>query len=64
MFYPFNCYGDSKNTDIWFIIQRKNIPTPGIDLSYNIKLFQISDVGHFENGRHFFHRSNLRWPYI
>ena len=37
-----------------FIMQRKNIPTPRIQLTYNIKEFQKWNGGHFENGRHFF----------
>jgi len=32
-------YVNSKITYVWFIIQRKNIPTPRIDLTYNIKEF-------------------------
>jgi len=33
-----------KNTDIWFIIQRKSIPNTGIDFAYNIKKIQIIDA--------------------
>ena len=44
-------------------MQRKDISTPRIDLTYNNKEFQISDGGNLENGRHFCNRSNLKWPY-